>query len=47
MSIDIDHSRTEDIEVADKDIWGGPSLLMVSLMKIAGLLPDDTAAQVG
>jgi hypothetical protein len=47
MSMDIDHARSEDIEVADKDIWEGPSLLMVSLMKIAGLLPDDTTAQVG
>jgi hypothetical protein len=28
-------------DVADKDIWSGPSLVMASLIKIAGLLPDD------
>lgn len=42
MSMDIDHPRSEDTEVADKDIWGGPSLLMGSLIRIAGLLPEDT-----
>jgi hypothetical protein len=33
----------DNTEVADKDIWGGPSLLMGSLIEIAGLLPDGTA----
>jgi hypothetical protein len=29
-------------EVIDRDIWGGPSLLMRSIIQIAGLLPDDS-----
>ena len=33
--------RWDNSEVADRDIWGGSSLLMGSLMGIAGLLPDD------
>lgn len=33
----------DDAEVTGRDIWGGPSLLMRSLIRIAGLLPDDSA----
>jgi hypothetical protein len=40
ISMDTD-PRWDNSEVADRDIWGGPSLLMGSLMGIAGLLPDD------
>lgn len=31
-------------EVADEDIWSGPSLLMSMLLEIAGLVPDDVPA---
>jgi hypothetical protein len=42
ISMDID-PQWDNTEVADKDIWGGSSMLMGSLIEIAGLLPDDTA----
>lgn len=42
ISMDSD-PQWDNTEVADKDIWGGPSLLMGSLIEIAGLLPDGTA----
>lgn len=32
-------------EVADDDIWSGPSLMMSMLLEIAGLGPDDLAAR--
>jgi hypothetical protein len=40
ISMEID-PRWDRAEVTDRDIWGGPSLLMGSLIEIAGLLPDD------
>lgn len=41
FTVDAD-PQWDGVEVTDKDIWGGPSLLMVSLMRIAGLLPDES-----
>jgi hypothetical protein len=42
LSMDTD-PQWDGVDVADRDIWGGPSLLMGSLIEIAGLLPDDAA----
>jgi hypothetical protein len=33
--------RWDGQDVADRDIWGGPSLVMGSLIEIAGLLPES------
>jgi hypothetical protein len=42
MSMEID-PQWDGVDVADKDIWSGPSFLMGSLIEIAGLLPGGTA----
>lgn len=39
ISMDTD-PQWDNTEVADRDIWGGPSLLMGSLIEIAGILPE-------
>jgi hypothetical protein len=39
MAMAID-PKWDGADVADKDIWGGPDLLMSSLLEIAGLIPD-------
>jgi hypothetical protein len=41
MSMDID-PQWDGAEVADKDIWGGSSMLMGSLIEVAGLLPESS-----
>jgi hypothetical protein len=43
MAMGID-PRWDGVDVADKDIWGGPDLLMASLIEIAGLVPDETGS---
>ena len=44
MSMEID-PHWDDAEVADKDIWGGPSLLMGSLIEVCDLGPDDGTSE--
>lgn len=43
ISMDTD-PQWDSTDVEDKDIWSGPSLLMASLIEIAGLLPNDAQA---
>lgn len=42
VSMDID-PQWDGAEVPDKDIWGGSSMLMGSLIEVAGLLPDSAS----
>jgi hypothetical protein len=42
LTVDAD-DQWDGVDVADDDIWGGPDLLMASLLEIAGLVSDSTA----
>jgi hypothetical protein len=42
MTVDAD-PQWDGVDVSDDDIWGGPDLLMGSLLEIAGLVPSDIA----
>lgn len=43
MAMAID-PKWNGVDVADMDIWGGPGLLMASLLEIAGLQPGNAEA---